>query len=727
MSALAPVTYLTTTQDLAWSRITDLDIISFGGVDVLVSITRFDGALQSWDISGPAISGGATLALDGGDVPGGSGAIVTLQTAADPVLLIGGGAQGTFQQVGLVSSQWQVIETLPIIAGFQSGFVFAQPGGAQVVYGGMAGASGIAALHFDATLGFSGQGPIIQTAGPVTAMTTAAGLVFTVDTLTNQLTGWQPDTTGALTQIAALTPDDGLWIAAPTAIKTATVDGLSYLVLAAAGSSSLTVIEVDALGNLIIRDHLLDTLQTRFGGVTALDIVDEGGRTYVIAGGADDGLSVFTLLPGGQLVGLAHIADTTSIGLDNVSAIAARGRQGGLDIYAASSSEPGITQLRLETGLAGATQTAPPTGGVLAGSSGNDILLGGAGDDIITGGAGNDILRDGAGVDVLTGGAGANLFIMAADGALDIITDFKPGIDSLDLSLWPMLRDISQLTMTITDTGFRIRYGDEDLIVNSADGAPIDYRILTNADLLGGMRLPVSLTPGIAGPATPAPSLTPPSEAPAEPSGPYSYLSGYQALASGNLAEMRSAFLGQPPQQESVILARGHDSIAVGNGGENVLIASADGSVLVGNGGHDLLIGRDGRDVLIGGAGADILIGGAGDDDLRGGDGDDLLIGGEGNDRLHGGFGNDVLIGGPGADTFIFSAGHDQIKDYEQGIDRLILDARLWTGLTSAADVLFVYGSWQDNRAIIDFGTGDVLWIDGVTDYAAFVDDIALF
>ncbi len=491
------------------------------------------------------------------------------------------------------------------------------------------------------------------------------------------------------------------------------MDGVSYLVLAAAGSSSLTVIEVGAQGDLTIRDHLLDTLHTRFGGVAALDIVTEGGRSYVIAGGADDGISIFALLPGGQLVALAHIEDTTAIGLDNVSAIAARGRADRLDIFVASSSEPGITQLQFDITATGITTTATLAGGLLAGTQGDDILLGGVGDDVILGGAGNDILRDGAGSDVLTGGAGRDVFILSADGERDTITDFTLGEDRLDLSLWPMLRDISQLTMTITPTGFTIRYGDEELIVHSADGNPIDYRLLTNADVLGGMRLPATLAPGFAGPDTPPPAVSPaPPDIVPDQGGAFSMQVAIRSLVSDNMADLRSALQGQPapaPPQDRVFTgAEGNDTLIGGNGA-------------------DLLLGRGGNDILIGGAGPDILMGGAGHDDLRGGDGHDLLIGGEGDDWLDGGNGNDVLIGGAGADTFIFNRGHDHIVDFEQGIDRIILDARLWTGLTSAQDLLFVYGRHEDARVTIDFGNGDVLWIDGVTDFARLADDIALF
>ncbi len=711
MSTLFSVTYLTAPDDLAWSRITDLDIVQFDGAEMLVGITRFDGVLQGWTIGSAGLTTGPVLALEGGDTAGGRGSIVTITTPDGPALLIGGGADGAFQQVGLAGGQWTSHATYPILPGFLPGLA-TSAGDDQIVLGAVAGRDGLAALRLDADGQVIAQLATTPTDGPVTAMTTAAGFLYTTDA-TNSLTGWQVAANGTLSQVASLTPATGLWIADPTALDSAVVDGVTYLVVAAAGSSSLTVVEVGAQGQLAIRDHLIDTLHTRFSGVTALDIVTEGGRSYVIAGGADDGISLFMLLPGGQLVALAHIEDTTSIGLDNISAIAARGRLGGLDIYAASSSEPGVTQLRFDTGPAGVTLTAMPQGGPLTGTAGADVLIGGAGADVLNGGAGADILRDGGGEDVLTGGAGADLFILTADGSPDTITDFTLGEDRLDLSLWPMLRDISQLTMTITPTGLNIRYGEEELIIHSADGNPIDYRLLTNADVLGGMRLPATLAPGFAGPDTPPPAVSPaPPDTVPDQGGDFSMQVAMRSLVSDNMADLRSALQGQqspaPPLDREFTGAEGNDT-------------------LIGGSGADLLLGRGGNDIMIGGAGPDILIGGAGHDDLRGGDGHDLLIGGDGDDRLDGGNGNDVLIGGAGADTFIFNRGHDHIVDFEQGIDRIILDARLWTGLTSAEDLLFVYGRHEDARVTIDFGNGDILWIDGVTDFATLADDIALF
>jgi Ca2+-binding RTX toxin-like protein len=76
----------------------------------------------------------------------------------------------------------------------------------------------------------------------------------------------------------------------------------------------------------------------------------------------------------------------------------------------------------------------------LIGGAGNDILNGNADNDTLDGGDGDDVLNGGAGVDVLTGGLGADTFVFttaAQSGSgttRDLITDFTPGQDKIDVS-----------------------------------------------------------------------------------------------------------------------------------------------------------------------------------------------------------------------------------------------------------------------------------------------------
>jgi Ca2+-binding RTX toxin-like protein len=308
--------------------------------------------------------------------------------------------------------------------------------------------------------------------------------------------------------VAGMGNDDGLWVSNPTALVSATTGGRSFLVLASAGTDSLSVLRVEAGGSLTIVDHLLDTRDTRFGDVTALEVVTHRGQTFVIAGGGDDGITVLQMLPDGQLVTRATLADSVTMSLEDVSAITARGNGDVLDIFVSSSTENGITRLAYDIGPQGLTLTATSNGGMLQGSNGSDLITGLNGNDRLNGGSGDDIIRDGGGVDIMAGGAGADTFVMAADGTANTIWDFNPDEDRIDLSAWPLLRSTAHLTMTMTNTGFDITYGEEVLHVPAFDGRTINLRPLTDDMPIGGARIPQVIIPGYAGPNLNIPTLT---------------------------------------------------------------------------------------------------------------------------------------------------------------------------------------------------------------------------
>jgi Ca2+-binding RTX toxin-like protein len=94
----------------------------------------------------------------------------------------------------------------------------------------------------------------------------------------------------------------------------------------------------------------------------------------------------------------------------------------------------------------------------LAGEAGSDTLEGGSGRDLLQGGAGDDKLIGGAGRDILEGGAGRDRFQMATGGGRDVVLDFEPGEDRIDLSAYDL-------------SGFR---KVEKLMDDTRDGVLID-------------------------------------------------------------------------------------------------------------------------------------------------------------------------------------------------------------------------------------------------------------
>ncbi len=88
--------------------------------------------------------------------------------------------------------------------------------------------------------------------------------------------------------------------------------------------------------------------------------------------------------------------------------------------------------------LAGGAGDDTPDGGSggdrLTSHAGADRLLGGPGRDVLAAGSGSDTLDGGAGGDRLVGGAGADVFVWRPDGGRDVIRDFDPALDVIDLA-----------------------------------------------------------------------------------------------------------------------------------------------------------------------------------------------------------------------------------------------------------------------------------------------------
>jgi Ca2+-binding RTX toxin-like protein len=182
----------------------------------------------------------------------------------------------------------------------------------------------------------------------------------------------------------------------------------------------------------------------------------------------------------------------------------------------------------------------------------------------------------------------------------------------------------------------------------------------------------------------------------------------------------------------------GNDVIYGGDGADRILAGGGD-DVVYGDFGRDRVRlqsgndifydsgegGADGRDVVYGGTGRDIIYGSNGNDRYFGDESNDILYGRNGNDRLSGGPGYDQLHGGDGADTFVFARGFDSdgVWDFEPGVDRLELDARLVPGGDIAA--LLARATVDHGRLVLDFGGGDVLTLAGVSSaagLAGFID-----
>ncbi len=729
------------------SGITDIEVVQSGDDVQLYTTTRAGGGLLAFDVGM-----GAGLGLDlidqqalidgtGLSTPGRLSQVML--NGQSSVLLSGAGQTGLggydLGATGRYSAAMTLVDapemTMAAHAVVECGgqtFLYGNRSGSTLLSAYRVGTDGRAVWSSDVALPVEYQGIDVTALVPVTL---AGGqYLFVLSQASDSLRSYRIGADGSLQQVSALGAGGGLGIAAPSAMTMVETGGQAFAIVTAAGSSSISVVALEAQGRMSLSDHVIDTLDTRFQGVSALASVTIGGRVFVVAGGGDNGISLFTLLPGGRLLHLGNQVEQNDFPLDNITAIKAVVVNGRIEVFVAGEGS-GLLRMRIDPGDVAGPREGTPGADSMVGGAGNDLLFGQLGTDTLRGGEGDDILMDGAGNDNLYGGAGADIFIISADDAWNRIFDFEPGIDRIDLTSWGRIYSTQALTIRKFNTGYvTISYGQESVTVYGAAGVVLSTGDFKASDLFRLWHVvaePVYEGLWLAG-TTGADSLV--GDAGADTlagQGGADTLDGRAgfdiadyAWAAGDLTvDLNDAARNAGMAAGDVHI--GIEGLAAG-AGDDVLQGSAEANLLRGNDGQDQLDGRQGDDTLHGGAGNDTLTGGAGADrmvggagrdladygaalgavrvdlsapnlnrgeaagdtydgveDVAGGDHHDSLTGDAAGNRLWGGAGNDLLIGRSGDDVVYGGDGRDTLQGDEgsdtlnggSGVDEIIFDS----------------------------------------------------
>jgi len=282
------------------------------------------------------------------------------------------------------------------------------------------------------------------------------------------------DLTGKTQLIDTVGVKDGMWLSGLSDLASVTADGTAYVVVGATNSSSLSLVRINPMGVLFVSDHINDTLGSRFANVSAVDAFTVNDRGFVVAGGSDDGLSLFEILPDGTFFMHQSIEQQNGWSIENVTAIQSAIVGNEVQVFAAGASTPGVTQFLLSTASISNPIIGDATDNTLIGGTGDDLIFGENGGDVLKGGNGDDILSGGADIDSLYGGAGADVFIFDSDTGQDQVMDFELLQDQLDLSRWGRVYDKSALTILSYADGAEIRFHDNSLRLFTADGGRLD-------------------------------------------------------------------------------------------------------------------------------------------------------------------------------------------------------------------------------------------------------------
>jgi len=625
--------------------VADLIVLDMGAWSSLLAVERLGGGIHSYDLN--SLAQQDDRAHQGAVLGTGQGAVLAGET---PRLLLAGSA-GSQVHSHVVARNGDIARqdswALPG-AGDLDVLTSVRIGGQDLLYGWSGGRLGGWRIEDGGRLQAVAQNgagsPYHAAEGTGVQVVSAGASSFLVAAYrdANGLGGLRSyainAATGALTPQDQLDGADGWGVSSPSTLEMVTAYGRAWLFVGAAGSSSLSVVAVSGSGRLTLSDHVIDSLGSRFGQISALKVVEVDSHVLVLAAGGDSGLEVLRLLPSGQLVQAAQLVEgEDGGGLQNVTAIEAHVSANTISIFVASeggAGQDGAGLAHYELRRADLGQVLTAQSARLLGTAGDDLLLDGGQARHLQGAAGADMLVASRAGSQLQGGAGADRFVIQphqgeiAQGRIEIL-DFEVGLDQLDLSLVPGLRSLSQLEVRTRGAELSLTFNGLDLRLHSADGTRLQLQDIWPQDMQQAYHIP----PGESLPATPV--IDPP-----ETGG-----------GGGG---------GQPPPPS-------------GGGGserETLVTGDAEANVLTGSGDADRLLGLAGNDSLWGGSGRDSLLGGAGEDMLRGQADNDRLWGGAGADTLHGGRGQDTLNGNTGADR-LYGAENNDVLWGARGNDRL--------------------------------------------------------
>jgi len=499
-----------------------------------------------------------------------------------------------------------------------------------------------------------------------------------------RLTLYEVTPANSFVKICSVDAQGGLPISDFSGVEYLDLGGRDFVIASGSENSALVVLEIDRDLNFHLCDYVVDDRSTWFDDVRVFDVANYRDRGFILAAGAERGLSLFEMMSDGRLILRDQWWGTQARPYDRVSQIELFVMDDRLMAYLGYHGEGRARILDLE--LSGIAQPDQDKTALDQRIVANDT------GDAVAGGQGQDILYDGLGSDALTGNHGGDQFVLRADGVMDWITDFDPDEDILDLSLWSMLYSVSQLKQERLGSDWFVYFGDETLRITTVGGMADPPLVSKNTVFLSRYDVSLGSVETEVTPSTPDP------------------------LGAGTtLITDQTQIIAPPDTTNYVIESQGYRGALVstqtvftwlaGWVDQGITYAPSKGGAppRAGTDQDDHYMGSRWPNTYMALRGQDYVYGAGDDDTLSGGEGADHLFGGVGDDILIGDQGDDYLVGGAGADRFVFYPGaegdYDVISDLDPSVDKIILENAHLSSL-SETDRITVNdtsgGSWID-------------------------------
>lgn len=489
---------ITDTPDRQLLGLSDLEVISVGTRTYIIASGEADGGVSSYEI----LADGSIVASDDILLSTSSGSqgirdITVFEVGSDTILLLSGMADDN-QATYRIDADGSFIaeDSYSDGSGTYANWLHTDAvtiNGNTYVFGAQWGKSGF--FGFDTNADADLITPVKYPDGPevflgdVSAIETAylhnKYFLFVASGVDAGVQSYAISDDGSLTLMDIAPPEEGGFNGIT---DLATVDNgkRAFVIIASAGSDSLTVFRVSKEGKINLIDTLVDTNETRFANVSAIESFEYNDRQFVLAGGSDGGVTLIEVTYKGELRVVTTFVDRADVTLDNVTDIEVVQINGAIHIFVSSGTENGFTEFVLTVPNGSNIIRGGPVSETLTGTAMDDTIFGHGEQDVLYGMDGNDRLIDGRGTDVLYGGEGHDVFEFVRDKRTDTIKDYEIGIDRIDLSDYPNLLHYSDIVVTQTSNGAYLDINGDRLVIETVDGSPLNASMFDQDDFIFG-------------------------------------------------------------------------------------------------------------------------------------------------------------------------------------------------------------------------------------------------